>query len=269
MLIPKKIHQCHTKGERHLTEEEIRAITVTRKNNPAWEYYFYDLNKMKEFIYEHYEKRYMDAFNKINPVYGAAQADYFRYLLINKIGGVYLDTKSIITKPLEHIISPNDKFVVFSWEDNPRGLYNGYGIHNDITDNRCEYQQWNIVSAPNNIHLEQVIETVTRNIEDYSLIKHSVGRMGVLRTTGPIPFTNSILADDNVRMAGNNETNGILYRDDINFPQRVTKRHYSKLHEPIVKTKFHYRVIIKYSFFVADTFKRIKNKLVKGMPGVH
>lgn len=263
MLIPKKIHQCHTKGEGVLTEEERHAISITRKNNPDWEYHFYDLEKMKAFIQQHYEQRYVNAFNKINPAYGVAQADYFRYLLINKVGGVYLDTKSVITKPLEHIIHSGDKFVLFSWEDNPRGLYDGYGIHKDIIDNRCEYQQWNIISTQNNRHLEQVIETVTKNIEGYSILKHSVGRVGVLRTTGPIPFTNSIFVDSNVRIAGNNETNGFLYRDDINYPQRVIKSHYSKMHEPIVKTKPHYRVIIKYCFFGAFTLNRMKNKILR------
>lgn len=263
MLIPKKIHQCHTRGEDALTQEEICAINITRKNNPNWEYHFYDLQKMREFINKNYGKRYMDAFNKINPSYGVAQADYFRYLLINKTGGVYLDTKSIITKPLEHIISPHDQFVLFVWEGNPRGIYNDYGIHSHIIGNRCEYQQWNIISIPNNRHLAQVIETVTKNIEEYSVKKHGVGRIGVLRTTGPIPFTNSIFTDNCIRIAGNNETNGILYRDDIKYPQRETKKHYSKMHEPIVKTKTYHRVFIKNYFLFKHTISRVKNKLTK------
>jgi len=269
MLIPKKIHQCHTKGESALTEEEMHAINLTRKNNPDWQYYFYDLEKMQQFINEHYEKRYVEAFNKINPAYGVAQADYFRYLLINKVGGVYLDTKSVITKPLEQIINPDDKFIVFYWEGNPRGLYNDYGTHKEIGGDRREYQQWNIISTQNNRHLEQVIETVTQNIENYSILKHSVGRVGVIRTTGPIPFTNSIHADENVRIAGNNEVNGFLYRDDINYPQRVVKNHYSQMHEPILKTKSCYRIMIKYSFFGALTLNRLKNKVLKVIVSIH
>lgn len=236
MPIPKKIHQCHTKGVDALNLEEKSAINKLRQKNPDWEYNFYDLPKMELFIKENYGDRYFSAFKKINPQYGAAQADYFRYLLINKIGGVYLDVKSYVEEPLEKIIREDDNFVVFIWQGNPRGRYQTHGCHRQIKVG-TEFQQWNIFSDKENKHLLKVIANVTSNIENYSILKHGTGYGGILRTTGPIVYTNSInevYDKKNIRIAGNNEINHVIYRDELNFPARSMSSHYSQKNSPII-----------------------------------
>ncbi|MFZ7790771.1 hypothetical protein [Acinetobacter lwoffii] len=56
MKIPKiihqihQIHQIHTKGINFLSEEDRTARTVLLRNNPDWEYRFYDYNAMVDFI---------------------------------------------------------------------------------------------------------------------------------------------------------------------------------------------------------------------------
>lgn len=72
MKIPKIIYQIHTKGINFLSEEDRTARAVLLKNNPDWEYRFYDYNTMVDFVKNHYSSRYLNAFLKINPLYGAA-----------------------------------------------------------------------------------------------------------------------------------------------------------------------------------------------------
>ena len=229
MKIPRVIHQVHTNGITALGEEEARAIHLLKSNNPDWDYRFYDYQEMLLFVKSNYTDRYVRAFLMINPIYGAALADYFRYLLIKKVGGVYLDTKSFTAVPIESILHENDEFVVFSWQGNPRGLYANYGVHKDI-NRGFEYQQWNIISTAENKYISSVVEAITKQIECYSFIRSGVGWEGVLKTTGPIPYTNAIeIVNDGmgIRFAGNNEVNGIFYRNDAEFPTRIYKNHYS------------------------------------------
>ncbi|WP_241647851.1 glycosyltransferase family 32 protein [Rosenbergiella metrosideri] len=235
-MVPKIIHQCHTNGWLGLCDEELEAISINKERNPYWEHRFYSIEEMRIFVGKHYGKRIVNAFNSINPSYGAAIADYFRYLVMYQVGGVYLDVKSIALKPLDEIISHDDYFVVFGWQNNPRGFYEHYGKH-DFIKSGFEYQQWNIVSGKKNGFLWDVILLVTDNIEKYSHTRDGVGWLGVLKTTGPIPYTNAILdskSDSKFRFAGNNEANGFLYRNDEKYKKRVLISHYSSNSQPII-----------------------------------
>ena len=50
------------------------------------------------FIFEHYGEDFLSIYQKAGTDYGAAHADFFRYLLFFKCGGVYLGCKSGLTK---------------------------------------------------------------------------------------------------------------------------------------------------------------------------
>ena len=96
-------------------------IDKIRAMNPEYEYRFYDDADMVEFIKSNYDPdNPFDYFNRINPKYGAARADLFRYLLIYKCGGVYLDIKSSVTRPLREIIAGSDRYLLSQWR-NARG----------------------------------------------------------------------------------------------------------------------------------------------------
>ena len=236
MKIPKQIHQVHTKGLNFLTDIDKKAIELLKKNNPDWSYFFYDYNQMIAFIKEHYSERYLDAFLKINPIYGAAQADYFRYLLMYKMGGAYFDVKSFSTCSLTNIISENDELIVFEWQGgNP--AYESFGQHKKIIRGR-EYQQWNIICSPNNKYLKNVVEKVTQNIENYNVLKFRYGWYGVLHTTGPVPYTNAIdeVKDkSSLRLLGSSCKNGLVFKDLSSHVNN--KNHYSLQKEQIVFTK--------------------------------
>ena len=114
MNIPKKIHFTYT------SKDEINPlfadnIKKMESNHPDWETYFYAEKEIIDFILKYYGKKILHYYKKINPAYGPAKADFFRYLLMFKIGGVYLDIKSYSLRNLNEIINSNDKYLLSYW----------------------------------------------------------------------------------------------------------------------------------------------------------
>jgi mannosyltransferase OCH1-like enzyme len=81
-----------------------------RKNNPSYTYEFYDDKRASDFILEAYGNEISALFNRIN--IGAAKADFFRYAILYKKGGVYLDIDSLITSKIDDFIKPEDVAVI-------------------------------------------------------------------------------------------------------------------------------------------------------------
>ncbi len=79
----------------------LTAIEWSIKN-PEYNYEFYDDKRIIEFIKNNYNKNILTKFMVINS--GAAKADFFRWLYLNKYGGVYIDIDSECLKPINQII---------------------------------------------------------------------------------------------------------------------------------------------------------------------
>lgn len=185
--IPKIIHQTY-----HTKELPLKLKTITsqlQKMNPDWEYRFYDDADIERFILDKYGQPFFKIYQRINPCYGPARADFFRYLVIYKCGGVYLDVKSACTIPLSELIHANDKILLCHWSPYP-----GFGrSHKDLSwIEHGELQQWHIIAAPNSPLIKAVICKVIDNIKHYSPWKFGISKIGVLRVTGPIAYTQAI-----------------------------------------------------------------------------
>lgn len=237
MRITKIIHQTISKKDR-LEKAFIDNISAIRNLNPGWEHRLYDDKERADFIKEHYGTDMLNLYNRINPSYGPARADLFRYLLIHKIGGVYLDLKSTTTKPLSEVLRPDDAYILSHWD---RDLHKGWGNHPRLGSVE-EYQQWHIVSEPGHPFLDAVIRSVVRNIESYTTVKYGVGRRGVLLLTGPIPYTlaiESVKRFHPFRYADADEL-GLKYsifesaQDKLAHVRHFQGRHYYTASEPIV-----------------------------------
>lgn len=190
MGIPKLIHQTLSK-KNLLTDQLINNIARLKSINPDYRHHFYTEEDRLNFIKHHYEEKYLKIYNLINPAYGAAKADFFRYLVIYKLGGVYLDIKSTITTPLEKIIKSDDKIILSNWQkknNNSNWEHIDFGI-------KHEWQMFYIISEPGHPYLKNVIEIVVNNILNYNPFINKTGKIGVLSTTGPIPFTHGVNAD--------------------------------------------------------------------------
>lgn len=95
-MIPKIIHQTW-KDDKTPPELEY-FVNKVKKLNPNWDYKLWTDELMLEFV----EKEFHDFLNKyISFPKNIMRADAFRYLVMYKIGGVYLDLDYEILKPFE------------------------------------------------------------------------------------------------------------------------------------------------------------------------
>jgi len=181
--IPKIIIQTYKTKD--LPEYYQNIVNHNRNLNPEYEYKFFDDKDCLEFIKNNYDSRTLNAFRKINPKYGASKADFFRYCAMYKYGGVYLDIKSKILKPLNHLIKQDDEYILSYWKQK----YNNSFLSNE----KGEFQNWHIICVPGHPYLKAVIENVINNIENYSLKKYPPSKDSVIFLTGPVAYTRTII----------------------------------------------------------------------------
>jgi len=228
--IPFIVHQ--TFYTTSLPIQIVKIINHNKKLCPNYKFYFYDDEACEEFIKKNFEERVYNAYMKLNKYYGAMKADFFRYCVLYKLGGIYLDIKSKINKPLGLIIKANDVCVL----DKLRNYLEPWRRNNPT------YEQWLLMFAPNHPYLNEMINQMVSNIENNyqprieGYIKLT-SKQKVLMLTGPDAFTQAI----NTYIKKNNR---IEHRtiDYNNYFQRhnggymhmyKNKRHYSEVNAPL------------------------------------
>lgn len=113
--IPFIIHQTYF--TKKLNPDIFQTCMTIKNMNPEYDYAFYDDKNCREYIMAHYPSDYVKAYDMVIP--GAYKADVFRYLLLYREGGVYMDCKSSTMVPLRNFIPEDATFVVF--RDRPKG----------------------------------------------------------------------------------------------------------------------------------------------------
>lgn len=84
--IPKIIHQIWGGGP---LPKHLQILSETWKRDyPDWKYEFWDDERVNKFVLEHYPKYYQQF---IDFPYGVQRWDAVRYLILNKMGGMYVD----------------------------------------------------------------------------------------------------------------------------------------------------------------------------------
>ncbi len=164
MAIPKQIFQTFKSSKLPLlTRLHIRSIL---RKNPEYAYYFYDDNAIEEFFETEFPKEYLDNYRRLT--IGAAKADFFRYAILYKKGGVYLDIDSGLNKPLRTIIREDDHALVC---DEIPPTY---------------YVQWGLAYEAGHPFLKRMLEKIMDNLE------HNPYPHNVHKTTGPTVYTDAV-----------------------------------------------------------------------------
>ncbi|WP_276089394.1 glycosyltransferase [Pedobacter sp. JY14-1] len=164
MPIPKIIHQTFRTSDLPLLTRW--HISRFRKRNPDYMYEFYDDNRIEDFLRESFGRDILSGYLKLN--IGAAKADFFRYAVLYKKGGVYLDIDSDICGSLDDFIRPDDHAII-SAERNPGLLV-----------------QWALVFEPKHPFLEKTMALIMDNIS------HNRYPNDVHQMTGPSVFTHAV-----------------------------------------------------------------------------
>lgn len=165
MPIPKVIYQ--TFKNRQLPLINRLSVQWLKLRNKDYTYEFYDDTRILEFLLAEYGPETVELYNKLN--IGAAKADFFRYAILYKKGGVYLDMDAYVLGRLDDIIEPDDQALI-SREKFP-----------DI------FVQWALIFEAGHPFLKKTMEVVIQNIRE-NAYPHSVHGM-----TGPTAYSKAIL----------------------------------------------------------------------------
>lgn len=163
-MIEKNIFQSWCKKKVHKMVE--RKIESFKRMNPEYKYHLYDDDDMDKFVNEHFKGTIADCYNRLNII--VAKVDFWRYLVLYKYGGVYLDIDSSIEKPLRGLIKDQDQAIITA-ERNP-GLY----------------VQWGLIFSKDHPILKRTIDLICVNIRNNSY-PNDIHKM-----TGPTVYTKAI-----------------------------------------------------------------------------
>ena len=158
-----------------------KAWTDTATNLPDWKQIFYSDTDVEEWISSHFgpSSTVDKAYHAINPVYGAARADLFRYLVVYIYGGLYIDIKSSALKSPPKF-PPGTDILVSPWETpfctkqlGPDG----------------EMQNWYIYARPRSKVLAHVIKHVISNIASIQVDPYDASCLTLIRNGDDIKDT--------------------------------------------------------------------------------
>jgi hypothetical protein len=117
-VIPLNIFQTwHTKN---LPIGMKQSTEYIKRMNPRFKYQLFDDNDCHDFIRDNFDVSVLNAFNKLIP--GAYKADLWRYCVLYKLGGIYLDIKYIPANGFRFINLTESEHWVLDVDDN--GIYN-------------------------------------------------------------------------------------------------------------------------------------------------
>jgi mannosyltransferase OCH1-like enzyme len=169
--IPKIIHQIWVDIDEPLPKHFRLFGETWKENHPDWKYEFWDEGRMNDFIHEFYPQ-YLDTYNSFE--YNMQRLDAIRYLILNKMGGMYVDFDTECLRSHEELLS--GKTCCFSMEPESHKLHYNKQI---LFSNAL------MASIPEHPFMKKIIETVFSYIPKTE--KHSAKQciMEVLTTTGP------------------------------------------------------------------------------------
>jgi mannosyltransferase OCH1-like enzyme len=186
---------------KNLSEQFYKAWDKTNKYNPEFKQILYTDLDVNNFINSFDYPGLKKAYNCINPKYGAARADLFRYAILYKNGGFYMDIKSFAKGSIKEKLGDNDAFLLSKW---PGRLYIGdreIFRSNNMTfaSNIGEWEQYWLACEKEHPIMKAILDTCIRYIlypETNLLVNKSVkqlfGKRVVLCTTGPTMMTCAI-----------------------------------------------------------------------------
>jgi hypothetical protein len=126
--IPKVIHQTWFE-EVNLDRYPQMARVQNSWKQSGWEYRLYTDTSARQYIVDNFPPIFADAFDVLLP--GAYKADFFRYLVLMKEGGIYADVDVLLETNLDTFIRPGLSFfaprdVVGECVDEAFCLWNGF-----------------------------------------------------------------------------------------------------------------------------------------------
>ena len=137
------------------------CVQRLQKQNPEFNYFFYDDEACVEFIQKHFPPEVLDAFHRLIP--GAYKADLWRYCILYIRGGIYLDIKFECCQGFRLLDLTYQPHYVMDRQKDPKTHAPYASPGNILVYNGC------MVSPPRNPVLKKCIDQIVENVhkEEY------------------------------------------------------------------------------------------------------
>jgi inositol phosphorylceramide mannosyltransferase catalytic subunit len=212
--------------------EILENITKLKLLNPNWKYYLITDENVDENIKIFDDEKFSEVYYDINDNYPAVKSDLLRYMLLYKYGGVYLDIKSFISKPIDDIITEG-KINIYKWCFLEYPLVCGWRRKMD----EFEIAQFILMYPNGNYFLRTLLDNIYNKFTEYKTNKTL--KQIVFEFTGPIIYTNTISSikdKDNSVVLYNFKDSGIIYNVlKHNHKDYYKTVHYSNISSNILK----------------------------------
>lgn len=153
--IPKIIHQTFSKKK--LPSTLADRINMWKKMNPDYIHCYYTDKHCEKFIKDHFPNDIYHAYKSL--LLKAGRADLFRYCVLYKYGGVYLDIPFTPLVPLKSIISHNTDMCI------PLDITSAVNLFVPFLVNNRLYNAF-MYTKPNNPIFKTAIELTVQNINN-------------------------------------------------------------------------------------------------------
>lgn len=222
-MIPKIVYQ--TWFEKNLPPKFQIILNTNRQLNPEYKFIIYDNLELNQFFNDLIDYPLIKkAYFRLNPKYGSARADLFRYMIIYLNGGIYLDIKIQCKRPFKEWINDKENGYFSYWHEK----YN----KNIFKNENGELQNWFLIMKAKDRNLLNLLNVISFNILN-APIQNNYGKETVLMYTGPINFTFIFL--NKIKEYKLIQSSDYLIYNTNSF-QNETYKHYSELTEPLFTT---------------------------------
>jgi mannosyltransferase OCH1-like enzyme len=235
-FIPKIIYRTHVDEKRLEPYQEV--LDQTKDILPEYKTKIFFEEDILKYIKNNYSSRIFEAYKSISPGYGPAKADFFRYLVIYREGGIYLDIKSGPVKNIDGIVTDlKGRMAISNWTKFPIKylpiLYFDELYWSDFVNSSYgEYQNWYIIAGKGNPLLGKIIKQMVTNIEEGNKNKklYSHGKTSVVCLTGPLMLSKTVEKhknEEDFKYLNPNLNNHLKYKI-IDHIQIEKSNHYKK-----------------------------------------
>jgi mannosyltransferase OCH1-like enzyme len=168
--IPKIIHQIWSGIDEPLPKYFVLLGKTWKEHYPAWKYEFWDSERMIAFVKKYYPQ-YWDFYSQFP--YNVQRWDAIRYLILHKIGGMYVDFDYESLEPIDFLLE--NKTCCFAME--PQS-------HCRIFNRETMFNNALMISVPCHPFMKKIIKKVfSKETVQYQDVSKDVC---VWKTTGPL-----------------------------------------------------------------------------------
>lgn len=157
-MIPQIIHQIWIQGHKNIPIELKKYHDDCQKINNNFKFILWDNEKIQNFLIRNYDKKYVDLYNNFKIF--AQKADFARYAILYKYGGIYIDMDMICRKNLSSFL----KYNFFLTVDDP--ILNSFNK---------KYLNGIIGTIPNHIIFEFIFKNIFLRKDKLNDVAYSTG----------------------------------------------------------------------------------------------